>query len=81
MEPILNKLAEHGIAGIFLALVIYYFNKRDKKHEQALRDKDAIISAKDEDIKVLNEKIHTLGIEAVTSVNQWVNTLKDTFLK
>ena len=34
MEPILEALAQYGIAGIFLAVLVYYLNKLTDIHRQ-----------------------------------------------
>ena len=38
MEPILEALAQYGIAGIFLAVLVYYLNKLTDIHRQERRE-------------------------------------------
>jgi len=77
MELALEKLAEHGVVGILFALTIYYFLKREKKHEKEIQLKDAIIAAKDDKIQGLNDQIRGDAIENVSLFKDVDNTLKD----
>ena len=69
MEAILDKLAEHGLAGIILALVIWYFLKKEKKHEEEVKEMRAIIAAKDKKIEDLNDARRDDAIETIGFVN------------
>ena len=81
METVLTKLAEHGIVAVFLVAVIYYFIKKEKELREEMRQKSIAhgtqMKEKDEKIEALNNKIHEMGIEAVTSVKEWTSTLKE----
>lgn len=81
METILPKLAEHGVVALFLVAVIYYFIKKEKELKEEMKQKSIAhaqqMKEKDDKIEDLNVKIHEMGIEAVTSVKEWTNTLKE----
>jgi len=81
MEIAYEQILGQGILGVFLVLVIIYFLKlvKDLKAEMKEKSLAHAISMKEKDLKIeeLNDKIHNLGIEAVTSVREWTNTLKD----
>jgi len=70
MELAFEKLAEHGIMGLFLILVIWYFTRENKDLKRKLEEKE-------EKIQSLNDKIHEMGIEAVSAVKEFTQTLKD----
>lgn len=81
METALEQLIGQGVLGIFLVLVIVYFRHEIKHLREEMKAKSLAhaeqMRAKDEKIEDLNEKIHAMGIEAVTSVKEWTSTLKD----
>jgi len=84
MEQIYNQLIGQGVVGGFLVLVIIYHLRTVKDLKQEMKDKSIAHASnmkdKETEIKELNEKIHELGINAVTSIREWTNALK-TLLK
>ena len=43
MEIAFEQLLGQGVLGIFLIIVIVYFRSKEKKHEEIVKEKDAII--------------------------------------
>ena len=81
MEEAYSELLSTGVVGAFLVIVIIYHLRVVKELKEESKSKSLAhgitMKEKDEKIEDLNNKIHSLGIEAVTSVKEWTNTLKD----
>ena len=81
METALDQILGQGILGAFLVITIIYFLKVVKDLKTEMKEKSIAhalsMKEKDDKIEILNDKIHNLGIEAVTSVKEWTATLKD----
>jgi hypothetical protein len=63
--------------------VIVYFTREIKSLKAEMKAKSLAhaeqIKEKDNKIQELNDKIHTLGIEAITSVKEFTNHAKEWF--
>ena len=77
METVLLKLAEHGVVAIFLVLVIWYFTRREKKHEEQMIFKDKVIKAKDEKIQELNDQSRADGIDNMSLFKDVTGAMKE----
>ena len=81
MDTAFEQILGQGILGAFLVLVIVYHLRTVKEIKAEMKAKSLAhaeqIKSKDEKIEQLNDKIHALGIEAVTSVKEWTTTLKE----
>lgn len=80
MEEVLDVLLKQGILGIILVLSVAYFLRKEKKAEEdAVKKSKAwalLVKEKDEKIEELNNKIHEIGIEAVTAVKEFTLAIK-----
>ena len=80
MEIVYEQLLGQGILGVFLILVIIYFLRKERKAESdaVLKSKawSELVEAKDNKIEELNNKIHEIGIEAVTAVKEFTAAIK-----
>ena len=80
MEAAYEQLLGQGILGVFLVLVIVYHLKTVKDLKQEMKEANQVhaeqIAAKDKMIEEKNDKIHELGINAVTAVKDFTNAIK-----
>lgn len=81
MSEIFTQIAAQGVLGLFLVLSIWYFRQEIKHLREEMKLKSAAhaeqMKLKDDKINELNDKIHSIGIEAITSVKELNNTFKD----
>ena len=81
MESALETLLGQGILGAFLVLVIIYHLKTVRELKTEMKEKIIAhakqMRLKDEIIEEKNNKIHEIGIESVTILNEFTRVLKE----
>lgn len=81
MEKAFEVLIGQGVLGAFLILVIWYFTKEITSLKEEMKAKSMAhaeqVKEKDEKIEDLNQKIHEMGINAVTAVKEFNSLIRD----
>lgn len=70
MEQAFEILLGQGVLGVFLVLVIIYFRSELNKRDEAIKELQL-------EIKSLNEKLHSFGIDAVMNSKEIATNLKE----
>lgn len=81
MESAFETLLGQGILGAFLVLVIIYHLRTVRELKTEMKEKSIAhaeqMNLKDQIIEEKNNKIHEIGIEAVTSLNEFTRVIKE----